>query len=52
MSLDIELFIKEAIEKAMKDKPNYDNINSKMSVRIDNGRISIGEWVDPSESFR
>jgi hypothetical protein len=52
MSLDIELFIKDAIEKAMKEKPDYDMLSTKMSVKIENGRISIGEWVDPSESLR
>ena len=52
MSLDHELFIRDAIEKAIKENPDYDNLNVKVSVEVDGNRVIVREGVESSELLR
>lgn len=52
MSLDHELFIRDALEKAIKDNPDYDNLNVKVQIEVDGNRVIVKEGVDSSELLR
>lgn len=52
MSLDHELFVRDAIEKAIKESPEYDNLKIKLQIDIDGDRIIVKEGVDSSELLR
>lgn len=52
MSLDQELFIKDAIEKAIKENPDYDNLNVKMQIEVDGNKVIVKEGVDSFELLR
>ena len=52
MSLDQELFIRDAIEKAIKDNPDYGNLNVKVHVAVDGDRVIVKEGVDSLELSR
>lgn len=52
MSLDQELFIRDAIEQAIKEHPDYDNLNVKVHVEVDGNRVIVREGVDTSELLR
>lgn len=52
MSLDQELFIRDALEKAIKDNPDYDNLNVKVQVELDGNRVIVKEGADSSELLR
>ena len=43
MNLDTEYFIKEAIEKAIKENPDYTNLRANAEVSIENGIVKINE---------
>ena len=52
MSLDQELFIRDAIEKAIKDNPDYGNLKVNVSVELDGNKVIVREGVDSSELLR
>mgnify|MGYP003565382257 CR=1 FL=1 len=52
MSLDHELFIRDAIEKAIKENPDYDNLDVKVSVEVDGNRVIVREGVESLELLR
>lgn len=52
MSLDQELFIRDAIEKALKENPDYGNLNIKIHVEVDGDKVIVKEGVDSLELSR
>ena len=52
MSLDQELFIRDAIEKAIKDNPDYDNLSVKVHVEVEGNRVIVREGVESLELSR
>lgn len=44
LSLDLEMFLKDAFEKAIKENPDYANIKLKdVIINIDSGKIIFSE---------
>ena len=44
MSLDLEMFLREAIEKAIEANPEYANIRvSDLALSVDNGTVTLKE---------
>jgi hypothetical protein len=41
MSLDLELFIRDALEKAIQENPTYATIQERFVIRIDNGQVIV-----------
>lgn len=50
MTIDEEFFIRDAIEKAIKEKPEYEMIRLEgFAISIDSGKVRILRGVDLSE---
>jgi len=49
MSLDNEMFIKAAIEKALKENPNYELMTGEVGVFINRGKVTIKDTDEYSE---
>jgi hypothetical protein len=44
MSLDLEMFLKDAFEKALKENPDYANMKIKdMIINIESGKVTFAE---------
>jgi predicted dinucleotide-utilizing enzyme len=52
MSLDHELFLRDALEEALKKHPEYANLKITASVTVDGDRVTVREGVDSSELLR
>ena len=49
MNLDHEMFLRDIIEKGLKENPEYEWLNIEVVVKIENGRLYFGEVNEPFE---